>query len=210
MAKEMTSQEFKPWNNAIEQRRLNEIGRQLASVSDRTDLIYYFQIIDDPEYNAFALPGGYVYVFRGLYEHMSEAQLTAVLAHEIAHITAKHGVKRLQSALGYQLLVGLALVGLGDKDPQVAEQLSGVSGTIYDLVSRGYSRQDELQADQLAVRYLRRAGVDPQALVRALEFLMNEKGPGGRTFEILSTHPRMEERIKKVKEEIGRVEDGPA
>ncbi|MDD5019787.1 MAG: M48 family metalloprotease [Candidatus Omnitrophica bacterium] len=208
MAQQVVAQAYDPWNHPVEQRHLNEMGRQLARVSDRPDIIYHFQILDAPEYNAFALPGGYIYIFRGLYERLDEAQRAAVLAHEIAHVAAKHAVKRMQAALGYDMLAGLVLAGLGNKDPRMAEQVAGVSRTVFDLLSRGYSRQDEIQADGLAVKYLARGGVDPQAMVRSLEFLMKEEGPGGRTFEILSTHPRMEERIRKAQEEVNRLEQG--
>lgn len=210
MAQEIVAQQYAPWNDPAEQRRLNEAGNKIVGASDRRDIIYHFQILDSPDYNAFALPGGYVYMFRGLYEKLDEDERAAVLAHEIAHVAAKHSVKHMQSALGYQLLVGLVLVGLGQKDIHVTRQIAGVSNTVFDLLSRGYSRQDELQADALAVRYLARAGYDPGAMARVLEFLMKEEGPGGRMFEILSTHPRMEERIRKIREEIRGAEASPA
>ena len=202
MASEVITAQYEPWNNTVEQRRLNELGNRIVAVSDRRDIIYRFQILDHPDYNAFALPGGYVYMFRGLYEKLGVDERAAVLAHEIAHVAAKHSVKQMQSALGYNVLLGVVLVGLGDRNPQMVQQLAGVSNVVFDLLSRGYGRQDELEADRLAVTYLRQAGLDPQALVRSLEFLMTQQGPGGRVFEVLSTHPRMQERIQKAKEEI--------
>lgn len=204
MDRQVVSGAYQPWNNAMEQRKVNALGQKIAWVSDRKDIVYHFQILDSPDYNAFALPGGYVYIFRGLYEKMDEQETAAVLAHEIGHVAAKHSVKRLQSALGYEALMGLVFLGLGQKDPALAQQLAPVSNTIFDLLSKGYSRQDELFADKLGVKYMKAAGFDPQGMVRSLEFLDKEKGPGGRVFEILSDHPRMAERIKKVKEEIVR------
>ncbi|MFA5039380.1 MAG: M48 family metallopeptidase [Candidatus Omnitrophota bacterium] len=202
MDRQVIATQYQPWNDPVEQRRLNVLGQKLVRVSDRQDIVYRFQILDSPDYNAFALPGGYVYIFKGLYEKLDEPELAAVLAHEISHVAAKHSVKRLQSALGYNLLLGLVFVGLGNDDPQITRQIGAVSDTVFDLLSRGYSREDELFSDRLAVKYLLAAGYDPEALVRALEFLDKEKGPGGRVFEILSTHPRMAERVRKVKEEI--------
>jgi predicted Zn-dependent protease len=96
----------------------------------------------------------------------------------------------------------MALIGLSAKSPQTAQDVSGMANTVYGLLSKGYSREDELFADRLAVRYLLRAGYDPEALVRSLEILKKESGPGGRVFEVLSTHPRMDERIKKAREDI--------
>lgn len=98
--------------------------------------------------------------------------------------------------------MALALAGFNKNDPQLAQEISGATDVVYNLLSKGYSRQDEFLADKLAVKYILRAGYDPHSLVRILELLNKEKGPSGRIFEILSDHPRMEERIRKVKEEI--------
>lgn len=195
-------QETPPVRDAALQRRVNELGQKLVAVNDRKDIMFHFMVLDSPDLNAFALPGGYTYVYRGLVEKMTEDELAAVLAHEIAHTSAKHAVKHLQAALGYNTLLAVALLGLGSRDPALAQNVGQLSNVVFDLVSKGYSREDELEADKLSVRYLKRAGIDPFAMVRALEVLLKEEGPGGRVFEVLSTHPRMDERIKKVKEEI--------
>jgi predicted Zn-dependent protease len=202
MSENIIKKDYRPLNDAARQLFVNRVGQRVARVSDRKEIIYRFMVLDDPDFNAFALPGGYIYITSGLLDHIDESQLAAVWAHEVAHVAAKHSVKKMQSALGYNLLAGIALAGFGDKNPALAKEIAGLSGTVYNLLSLGYGRQDELFADKLAVDYLRRAGVDPYALVRVLEFLNKENGPGGRVFEILSTHPRMQERIRKVQEEI--------
>jgi predicted Zn-dependent protease len=202
MSENIIKREHKPLGDAAKQLFVNKVGQRVALVSDRTEVVYHFMVLDDPDFNAFALPGGYVYIYSGLLNKIDEPELASILAHEVGHVAAKHSVKRMQSALGYNLLISIALAGFGSKNPALAEGMANVSGTVYDLLSRGYSREDELFADKLAVRYLRRAGYDPYAVVRALELLNKEKGPGGRVFEVLSTHPRMQERIRKVKEEI--------
>lgn len=202
MAENIVKQKERPLGDPAKQLFLNRVGNKLFQVCDRKDIIYHFMILDDPDLNAFALPGGYVYITSGLFNRIDEPELAAVLAHEIGHVAAKHSVKKIQSVLGYDLLMGLALAGLGGKDPQLAQTISEVSDPVYDLLSRGYGREDELFADKLAVKYLRKAGYDPRGLVRVLEILNKEKGPRGRVFETLSDHPRMEERIKKAKEEI--------
>lgn len=205
MADEIVKKEIPPLADPAKQRFVNAVGLRVAQVSDRQELIYRFQVLDSADLNAFALPGGYVFIYRGLLDKLDESELAAVLAHEVAHVAAKHSVKRMQSELGYNVLLSLALVALNNKSPQLAENISGLSDVVYGLLSKGYGRQDELLADQLAVGYLWRAGYDPYSLAGSLEILSKESGPGGRVFEILSTHPRMEERIKKAREEASRI-----
>ena len=164
--------------------------------------MYHFMILDSADLNAFALPGGYVYIFSGLFNRLNETEIAGVLAHEIAHVTAKHAVKRMQTALGYPVLLGLAAVSFGQKNPEILQQISGVSGVVFNLLSAGYGRQEEILADKLGVKYMILAGYAPQGMVRVLEILKEEKGPSGSVFEILSNHPRMEERIKKAKDAL--------
>ena len=194
--------EIPPLNDAAKQLLVNKVGQRIAQVSDRRDIVYHFMVLDSRDLNAFALPGGYVYIYKGLLDRIDEQGLAAILAHEVGHVAARHSVKKMQSALGYNFLMALALAGFGKNDPQFAQEISGATDVVYGLLSRGYSRQDEFLADKLAVKYILRAGYDPHGLVRILELLNKEKGPSGRIFEILSGHPRMKERIRKVKEEI--------
>jgi predicted Zn-dependent protease len=186
-------------NDPAKQLFINKIGQRLAQVCDRRDIIYRFGILDNPDLNAFSLPGGYVYITRGLFDKLNEQELAAILAHEIGHVVSRHAVGQLQSRLGYELLAAIVLAGFAQKDPQIAEDFTKLSGTVYDLLSRGYGRQEELSADRLAIKYLRLAGYDPVDMVRVLELLQKETGPKGRVFEILSDHPRMQERINKIK-----------
>jgi predicted Zn-dependent protease len=178
---------------------VNQIGNRIAQVCDRRDIMYHFAVLDSPDLNAFALPGGYVYIYSGLLIKLDEAELAAMLAHEVGHVAAKHAVKKMRSALGDEFLLVLAMAGFDSKDPAWAQQISKVSSTVFDLLSRGYSREDELLADQLALNYLKGAGYDSFGLVRVLEFLKSEAGPSGRVFETLSSPVRLEERIKKLK-----------
>lgn len=209
MAENIIRKKYAPLNDPVRQRLVNSVGQRIVQASDRRDIVYHFQVLDSVDLNAFALPGGYIFIYRGLLERVDETALAAILAHEVAHVAAKHAVKRMQAALGVDVLLGIALAGLGDKNAAFAQQVAQVSGVVYELLSLGYSRQDEFLADKLAVKYLRAAPFDPYGMVRALEILNKEKGPGGRVFETLSTHPRMEERIKRVKEEIKASESSP-
>lgn len=200
MSENIIKREIAPLRHPAKQLMANRVGQRIARSSDRTDIVYHFMVLDHPDLNAFALPGGYIYVYSGLLDRVDETMLAAILAHEIGHVAAKHSVKKMQSALGANVLIGIVAAGFGAKDQALADTIAGLSGTVYDLLSRGYSREDELFADKLAVIYLRRAGYDPGAMVRVLELLDREKGPGGRVFEVLSTHPRMSERIRKARE----------
>jgi len=202
MSENIIKSEIAPLNDAQKQLLVNKIGQRIAQASDRRDIIYHFMVLDSRDLNAFALPGGYVYIYKGLLDKVGDQELAAILAHEVGHVAAKHAVKRMQSALGYNLLMGIAIAGFGKNDPALAQQISGATDAVYSLLSKGYSREDEFLADKLAVKYTLRAGYDPNGLVRALELLIKEKGPSGRIFEVLSDHPRMEERIRKIKEEI--------
>lgn len=203
MSELLIKKEYRPLNDPAKQLFVNKIGNKIVAASDRKDIMYHFAILDNPDLNAFALPGGYVYIYSGLFTKLNEPQLAAILAHEVGHVAAKHSVKKMQTALGYDLLMGLVLLSLGNKNPVLNQDIAAVSNTVFDLLSRGYGKEDELIADKLGVRYLRRCGYDPKAMVEVLELLNKVKGPSGRVFEVLSTHPKMQERIKKVKEEIG-------
>lgn len=183
------------------QRRLDNIGNKVASASDRRDLSYQFRIVSDKELNAFAIPGGFIYVNSGLMNVADDNELACVLGHELGHIAARHSVKRLQTVLGYQIITGIAL-GLSGQN-----SLGQAMDVVFSLINLGYSRKDESLADRLSVRYARRAGFNPYGGVTFFEKLKKEakeKGPNFN-FVFLSSHPPIEERIKNIQEEIKNV-----
>jgi len=185
-------------NDLQMQNRLNYIGSKLAASSDRQDLVYHFKIVKDKELNAFAIPGGFIYVNSGLMDIASDDELAGVLSHEIGHIAARHSVKKLQTALGYQLIMGIALGISGE------QTMASAMDIVFNLTSLGYGRKDELFADKLAVRYTKRAGFNPYGVVTFFEKLRKEAQAKGANYNLvfLSSHPPIEERIKKVDEEI--------
>lgn len=189
---------FKILPDPKRQSRLNDIGIKVAGFSDRQDLAYHFKIIADEEFNAFAIPGGFIYVNAGLMDAATDEELACVLGHEIGHIAARHSVKKLEANLGYQIVMSIAL---GLSSPQAMTQAMDI---IFDLASLGYSRNDETLADKLAVKYARRAGFNPYGMVTFLKKLEKEaKKKGGHLrIEIFSSHPNLEERIKNVEKEI--------
>ncbi len=189
-------------NDPAKQLYVNRIGNRMAQVSDRRDIMVHFIVLDSPLLNAFALPGGYVYVTSGLLDKLDESELAALLAHELGHLSLKHPVKKMQSTLGDEFLMALALFDFTQKDPLFAQQINSASKTVFDLLSRGYSQEEEVSADRLALTYLERVGYDPLGLVRVLGILKKETGPKGRVFETLSDRSRLEARIRRVKEDI--------
>jgi beta-barrel assembly-enhancing protease len=179
------------------QARLDAIGQRLAKVSDRQDLAYTFQVVEDKDLNAFAVPGGFIYVHTALMQASDDEELAGVVAHEIGHIAARHSVKKLQSALGYQLILTLAL---GISGQEVMGQAMDI---VYTLGSLGYSRKDEALADKLSVKYTRKAGYDPHGIISFFEKLKKQaEGHPDYTPVFLRSHPPTQERIDRIKKEI--------
>jgi len=129
-------------------RYVDKVGQRVATTSDRPELFYRFHVVDDGTINAFALPGGYIYVHRGLLAHFnSEAELAAVLGHEIGHVTARHAVQRYTQAQAYNL--GMTVASIFVPIPQGVGQLSGL---LAQSIIMGYGREQELESDELSLR----------------------------------------------------------
>jgi predicted Zn-dependent protease len=186
---------------------VNTIGQKVASVSQRNNIPYHFAVVDTSVLNAFALPGGYVYITRGLLAKIdNEAQLAAVLGHEIGHVNARHSMKNMQSALGFQLVMavidGLASTGKYDK---WRGAISLTSNVAFSTVSLGYSRSDEFQADELGTSYATKAGYDPEGMIQLLELLksLHDREPSSVEVFFMS-HPKSSDRIKAVNKQISQ------
>ena len=194
------STQYKISNDQEKIKRLNKIGAKLAEVSDRKDLKYNFSVIEDKELNAFATPGGYIYVNSGLIEESTDDELACVVGHEVGHVAARHIVKKLQAQIGYDILMNIAAqkAGLGE-----LRQAASIS---YNLIMLGYSREDELLSDRLGVKYAYKAGYDPRAMITFLEKL-EKKDKGGKSILFLRTHPYASQRIKMLKKEIAAMID---
>ncbi len=178
--------------------RVQRIGERLARVSDRQDVPYRFGVIRDKGLNAFALPGGTLYVYTGLLEKANDDELAAVMAHEVGHVAARHAAKHLQADLGFTVLLHLArTTGVGSESARVADSL-------YELFRNGYSRRDELEADRLGLRYAHRAGFNPEGMVTFFEKLLQEHPEGAiqRIAAWRRTHPLTSERMEQAKAEI--------
>ena len=190
---------------------LEEVGQRVARVSEIPELRFTFTLLDTPDVNAFALPGGYVYVTRGLLALVNdEAELAGVLGHEIGHIAARHTALRYDQAMLGQLgALGATILGavlFGEEGARLGADLGTLAATAY---VQGYSRQQEFEADQLGIRYLVRAGYDARAMASFLDSLerydaLQTKLRGGRGEEIpswLASHPRTADRVRRAAEE---------
>lgn len=198
---ERVEEKFKPLEDYLTQSRINDIGKKIADVCDRREIIYYFKVLDEKDKNAFALPGGYIYIFKGLLDEIgSDDELAYVLAHEVSHVVARHSVDLLKKNLGFNILMILAKVGAPDT------RTVSRANTALDLLMLSYSREDELMADKLAVRFMKRAGFNPEAALSSLEKLKEIKRKEPIRPMYGRTHPYINERIKAVKEELyGRI-----
>ncbi len=200
IGKEMAQQvekDYKILNDVEVQNYVARVGNKLALVSDRTDLQYHFKVIESKEINAFAAPGGYIYIYTGLLKLMdSEAELAGVLGHEVGHVVARHGARRLQQVIGINILLDISL----GKSSEAVKQ--GVTLGI-GLMLQGFSRENELEADYDAVYYLPKAGYNPQGMVNLLKKLNELDKSGHNVIEKLaSDHPPTVKRIEYAQQNI--------
>ena len=205
-ASQQISQQYRPYQDPALQSYVNEVGQKLARNSHRSHLNYHFTVVDSTQINAFALPGGHIYITRGLLAYLnSEAQLAAVLGHEIGHVTARHSVRQQSShqAAG----IGIGLLGVffpGMNNPAVSQAVN-VAGAA--LLS-GYGREHELESDRLGAEYLANIGYDPSAMLEVVRVLKNQEifdqklaaleGRQPRRYHgLFATHPDNDTRLKE-------------
>ena len=177
------------------------IGMRMAKQSERPDLPWEFHVVDDAAVNAFAIPGGFIYVTRGLLGHMnSEAELASVLGHEIGHVTARHSVQQISKAQLATLGLGIGSILSSD-----IAQFAGVASQGLQVLFLKYGRDAETQADQLGFRYALNLNYDVREMANVFETLNRASqlgGGGGRLPEWLSTHPNPENRVARTEQRI--------
>jgi predicted Zn-dependent protease len=179
--------------NTDQQRYVNRVGSWLALHSGRPDLPWRFGILDTPGVNAFATPGGHVFVTRGLVERVrSEAELAGILAHEIAHVVQKHHLNDIRKAAGKNLALDLASLKSGGIAGEAGRALArvGLEGFV-----RGLSREDELEADRIGVVIAARAGYEPFGLPAVLQTLASMPQDDSAMALFLKTHPTPLDRL---------------
>ena len=179
---------------------VGDVGASIAEQSERPDLPWTFVVLDEPAVNAFALPGGWVYVTRGLLAHLlTEDELAAVLGHEAGHVTARHGVVQLRKQRTAQRSVGVFRV----VDPNL-RHVGGIAARTAGLALLKHSRTDEYEADDLGLRYVRRGGYDPNAITEMFGVLSDvSAAEGGQDVPAwLSTHPEPELRRDRIADRL--------
>jgi|WetSurMetagenome_2_1015567.scaffolds.fasta_scaffold38199_3 beta-barrel assembly-enhancing protease len=192
------AKQYKIYDNAAVTAYVQSVGDRIAAHSDRRDIAYHFAVIDKNEVNAFAVPGGYIYVYTELMKDADdEAELAAVIAHEVGHVAARHSTERMTAQYGYQFVAGLVL---GQNPNAVAKLVTDMAATGGFLK---YSRNDELEADELGAKYLYAAGYDPQGMVDLLNKLKGLETAEPTKFETwFMTHPATSERLARVTTEV--------
>lgn len=186
---------------------VQQVGERLAANSHRSNLVYRFTVLDSPDVNAFALPGGYIYITRGILAYInSEAELAAVLGHEIGHVTARHSVRQYTSAMAAGIGASILSARIPELGGQAGQQLLNVIG---NALLSGYGREHELESDRLGAEYLARSGYDPNAVLGVIGILKNQEefekkrakaeGREPRIYHgVFASHPSADKRLQQV------------
>jgi len=202
-AHEQVKRAFGVYEDQALQDYVNELGQRLARVSHRPDLEWHFTVTDGDRINAFALPGGYIYVERGIMAYInSEAELASILGHEIGHVTARHSVRQQTQGMATGILATAAAIFSGNR---AIADLANIGGA---AMMRGYGREMELEADRLGAGYMAKIGYDPQSVIKMLGVLKNQElfemdraKAEGREPQIyhgvFSTHPSADQRLQQ-------------
>ena len=207
MADKEVRKQFRPTQTG--QARLERIGQRVAQASLRPDIKYRFFVVQDQAINALSLPGGYVYVTTALMNLANDDELASVVAHEVGHVTARHGLKSLQHAQQLSILAGL----LGEVAGVAGGDARHLSAFAANLVGSGvlatHGREDEREADFLGVTVTTKAGFKPEAMITMFQKLqkMNDRQPD-LLGAIFNDHPNVDERISNTAYEIKKMRDG--
>jgi predicted Zn-dependent protease len=187
------------------QQLVDRICNELVTRSAAKDTPYKFDchvLADEQTLNAFALPGGQVFITAGLMGKLqTEGQLAGVLGHEIGHVVARHGAEHIAKTRLTQGLTGAAVIATYDPNDPSSRRNAAVAALIGQLVNMRFGRQDELEADRLGVRFISETGYDPRAMIEVMKILEQSAG-GGRQPEFFSTHPNPGNRIATIQAEI--------
>ena len=194
--------EFGAVDNAELQQYFSRIGNQLAKVSHRPNLPWQFTVVDSPVVNAFAVPGGYIYLTRGILEYMNnEAEMAGVLGHEIGHVTARHSVTQISQGQ----LINLGL-GMGSIFSRRFQQLGGLAQIGLEVLMLKYSRDHERESDLLGLEYMAKCGYDPEQMSTFFQVFVHMREESGQSIpNWLSSHPAPPDRIKRASEEGARI-----
>ena len=189
------------------QKRVDRIGQRLVeqSAARKLEYQYEFHVLRDEEtINAFALPGGQVFITAGLLKRLkTDDEIAGVLGHEIGHVVARHGAEHLNKARLTQGLAGAAVIASYDPDNPNVGRNAAIAMAIGQLVNMKYGRDDELESDKLGVQFTGEAGYDPRGMLAVMQVLA-EASRGRNVPEFFSTHPNPDNRIERIRLEIQR------
>jgi predicted Zn-dependent protease len=184
---------------------VDEVGNRIVNNSDAGQAGYPFEfnlLADEQTINAFALPGGPIFITAALYDQLeTEGQVAGVLAHEIGHVVARHSAEHIAKAQLTQGLTGAVIIASYDPDNPSSQQTAQMAALIGQLINLRFGREDELESDRLGVRFMSDAGYDPRALIQVMEILA-AASEGNRPPEFFSTHPNPENRVAEIQAAI--------
>jgi predicted Zn-dependent protease len=192
--------------NQEAQALVDQVGERLINSTAAKDTAYQFEfnlLADDQTVNAFALPGGPIFITAALMDRLeTEGQLAGVLAHEAGHVVARHSAEHIAKAQLTQGLSGAVIIAASDPDnPNSGQHAAAVAAVVGQMINMKYGRDDELESDRLGVRFMAEAGYDPRSLIRVMEILAEASGGQGPP-EFASTHPSSERRIEQIQAAI--------
>ena len=198
--------------NAQDQALVDEVGNRIvqSSPAANTPYEYDFHLLDDDQtINAFALPGGQIFITRALYDKLTrEGELAGVLGHEIAHVVARHSAEHIAKAKLTEGLTGAAVIAAYDPENPSSASRAQIALLIGQLITLRYGREDELESDYLGVCFINDAGYDPNELVGVMEILASAQ-TGNRPPEFFSTHPNPENRVQRIQSASQNIESCP-
>ena len=192
-----------------DQALVDQVGQRIVRQSDaaQTDYRYEFHLLADPNtVNAFALPGGQIFITRALYTRLADIdQLAGVLGHEVGHVVARHSAERISQQRLAQGLSGAAVIAAAGEGR--GQGTAAMAAVVANLVTMSYGRDQELESDDLGVRFMVQAGYEPEALIGVMDVLEGASG-GSRQPEFMSTHPSPDNRRQRIREAIARYGGG--
>jgi predicted Zn-dependent protease len=204
-APEMAAQFGGLYQDQRAQELVDRVGQRIVARSDAARGKYPFEfhvLADEKTINAFALPGGQVFMTAGLLHGLeTEGQVAGVLGHEIVHVVGRHSAEHIAKTQLTQGLTGAAVIAASDPNDSRSYQTAAMAALIGQLITLKYGRNDELEADRLGVKFMAEAGYDPRAMIQVMHVL-EQASKGGAPPEFFSTHPNPERRIERIEEAI--------
>ncbi|MBC8064111.1 MAG: M48 family metalloprotease [Chlorobia bacterium] len=201
MMQEFGGEDRDPEKNAL----VDQIGNEVVKGSVASKAPYRFEfhlLADQKTINAFALPGGQVFITRALLDRLTtRGQLAGVLGHEVGHVVARHGAEHMAKAKLTQGLTGAAVMATYDPNNPNSAGSAVIAQMVGQMVNMKYGRDDEIESDKLGVKFLAESGYDPRAMIEVMKIL-KEAGGGGRQPEFFSSHPNPENRIERIQQAI--------